>query len=149
LVVYPDQAIVYLGTSNSLISATNAIPHTPDVFGNNWRIGNDEDGDPGRTFNGTIDEVAVFASSLPPTRIAAYYQAATQGGVQVTNIGLTPTTLQFTSINAVDDQVILQWLGLGTLQETTNLAGPWLISPYQHNPVVAPISGNRFYRLQQ
>jgi hypothetical protein len=150
LVIYPSQAILYLGTTNGLRSATNPIAHTPDVFGNNWQIGNDNnDGanDGSRGFNGMIDEVAVFTQSLPPARIAAEYQAALQGGAQITNAAVTPSTLQFTSVDAVAGHVVLQWLGAGTLQEATNILGPWSVSAYQTAPAIVPISGNRFYRL--
>ncbi len=150
MVIYPDKAILYLGSTGALRSATNLIAHTSDVFGNNWQIGHDNNGgNATRTFNGLIDEVAVFTRSISPARIAAYYQAALQGGVLLTNLSVTPSGLRFTSINPVAGQVVLQWLGAGTLEESTNLPGPWVPSPYQNNPVVAPISGNRFYRLRQ
>jgi hypothetical protein len=152
LVIYPNQAILYLGNSNGLRSATNILAHSSDVFANNWQIGNDNNSgsnDGSRTFNGMIDEVAVFNRSLPAARIAAEYQAGLQGGGQVINLGFTPMTLQFTSVDEVSGQVVLQWLGTGTLQESTNVLGPWTVSAYQNEPVIAPISGNRFYRLHQ
>jgi hypothetical protein len=152
MVIYPNQAILYLGNSNGLRSATNTIAHTADVFGNNWQIGHDNNSgsnDGTRTFNGMIDEVAVFNQSLSPARIAAEFQAAFQSGVQVTNAGVTPNVLKFTSVDAVSGQVVLQWIGTGTLQEATNLMGPWNVSAHQSDPVIAPISGNRFYRLQK
>jgi hypothetical protein len=150
MVIYPDKAILYLGTNGVLRSATNVLAHTADVFGNNWQIGHDNNGgNATRTFNGLIDEVSVFTQSLSPTRIAAYYQAGLQGGVTITNIGVAPTTLQFTSINAVSGQAVLQWIGNGTLQEAASVLGPWTNSAYQVNPAVVPISGNRFYRLHQ
>lgn len=150
MVIYPDKAILYLGSTGTLRSATNLLSHTADVFGNNWQIGHDNSGgNATRTFNGYIDEVAVFTHSASPDRIAAFYLAALQGGVLVTNVGTTPAAWQFTSIDVVSEQVVLQWLGTATLQESTNLLGPWIVSPYQSNPVVAPISENRFYRLRQ
>jgi hypothetical protein len=152
MVIYPSQAIVYLANSNGLRSATNPIAHTSDVFGNNWQIGHDNNSgsnDGTRTFNGMIDEVAVFNQSLSPARIAAEYQAALQSAVQVTNSGVAPNVLKFTSVDAVSGQVVLQWIGVGTLQEATNLLGPWSTSAYQSDPAIVPISGNRFYRLKQ
>jgi hypothetical protein len=152
MVIYPNQAILYVGNSNGLRSATNVIAHTSDVFGNNWQIGHDNNNgnnDGSRTFNGMIDEVAVFNQTLPPGRIAAEFQAAFQSGVQVTNAGVTPNVLKFTSVDAVSGQVVLQWIGIGKLQEATNLLGPWSTSAYQNDPAIAPIAGNRFYRLQQ
>ncbi|HWV98267.1 MAG TPA: LamG-like jellyroll fold domain-containing protein [Candidatus Acidoferrum sp.] len=150
MVIYPDKAILYLGSTGTLRSATNVLAHTSDVFGNNWQIGHDNSGgNATRTFNGLLDEVAVFTQSLSPARISAYYQAALQGGVLLTNLSVTPNALQFTEINAVSGQVVLQWLGTGTLQESTNLLGPWTLSPFQNNPAIAPMSGIRFYRLHQ
>lgn len=77
MVIEPNKAIVYL---NGLLSATNAIRHTMDVFGNNWRIGEDAWGDAwgdlSRTFNGVIDEVAIFAHSLTPAQVQEIYDAA-------------------------------------------------------------------------
>jgi len=152
MVIYPSQAILYLGTTNGLRAATNVLAHTSDVFGDNWQIGHDNSSgsnDGTRTFNGMIDEMAVFNRSLLPARIAAYYRAALRGGVQVTNSGVAPNTLRFISVQVVSGQVVLQWLGTGTLQEATNVLGPWRVSAYQNDPAIAPISGNRFYRLQQ
>ena len=71
------------------------------------------------------------------------------GGTQITNIGVAPNILKFTSINAVSGQVVLQWVGSGTLQEAVSILGPWTNSAYQTDPAVIPISGNRFYRLHQ
>lgn len=150
MVIYPDKAILYLGTNGVLRSATNVLAHTSDVFGNSWQIGHDNSGgNASRTYNGLIDEVAVFTQSLSPSRLAAYYQAALVGGTQITNIGIAPNILEFTSINAVSGQAVLQWVGSGTLKEATSILGPWTNSAYQTNPAVIPIAGNRFYRLHQ
>jgi hypothetical protein len=150
MVIYPDKAILYLGTNGVLRSATNVLAHTADVLGNNWQIGHDNNANNAtRTYNGLIDEVAVFTQSLSPARLAAYYQAALVGGTQITNIGVAPTILKFTSINAVSGQAVLQWVGSGTLQEAASILGPWTNSAYQTVPAVIPIAGNRFYRLHQ
>src|SRR5207253_6210535 len=124
MVIYPDKAILYLANTNGLSSATNAIAHTSDVFGNNWQIGHDNNSGNNngtRTFNGFLDEVAVFTKSLPPDRIASYYQAATSTGVAVTNGPITQGPLRFTAINLLDGQVVLQWLGNATLEEATDV----------------------------
>jgi hypothetical protein len=150
MVIDPNQAILFLDNTNGLRTATNVLAHTSDNFANNWQIGHDNSGgNASRTFNGIIDEVAVFNRSISPDRIAAYYQAATQGGVIITNGAVTPNGLKFTSIDAVAGQAVLQWIGSGTLEEATSILGPWTVSPGQGNPVVAPISGTRFYRLHQ
>lgn len=150
MVIYPDKAILYLASTNGLFSATNAIAHNPDAFGNNWQIGHDNNNNNAtRTFNGFIDEVAVFTRSLSPDRIAAYYQAGTSIGVAVTNGPINGSSLRFTAINVLDGQVVLQWLGNATLEESSDLNGPWTTSANQNNPSVAPASGNRFFRLRQ
>ena len=152
LVIYPDKAILYLANTNGLFSATNAIAHTPDVFGNNWQIGHDNNSGNNngtRNFNGTIDEVAVFTRSISSDRIAAYYQAGITSGVAVTNGVVSPAGLRFTSIWVGDAQVVLQWLGNGTLEEAAVLEGPWTVSANQNNPSVLPIAPAKFFRLRQ
>jgi hypothetical protein len=152
LVIYADKAILYMANTNGLVSATNAIVHTSDVFGNNWQIGHDNNSGNNngtRTFNGYIDEVAVFTKSLSPDRIAAYYQAASQAGVSVTNGPVNGGGLRFTAFNVLDGQVVLQWLGSATLEEAPDVNGPWTTSANQNNPSVAPAAGTRFFRLRQ
>jgi hypothetical protein len=137
VVIYPDKGILYLGTSNVLTTATNAIPHTPDVFGNNWHIGNDGIGDPGRTYNGAIDEVAVFNYSLSPAQISQLFGAANVGG----NVTIT--------IQQSGGKVILSW-AQGTLYQSASANGPWTAvsgnppSPYQ----VTPTGTATFYRVK-
>ncbi len=152
MVIYPDKAILYMANTNGLFSATNAIPHTSDVFGNNWQIGHDNNSGNNngtRTFNGFIDEVSVFTKSVSPDQIAAYYQAATQLGVAVTNGPISSGGLRFTAINVIDGHVVLQWLGNAILEEATDLNGPWTASANQNNPSVAPAASIRFFRLRQ
>jgi hypothetical protein len=149
MVIYPEKAILYLANPNGLFSATNAIAHSSDVFGNNWQIGHDNNsGNSTRTFNGYIDEVAVFTKSLAPDRIAAYYQAASQAGVSITNGPVNGGGLRFTAINVLDGEVVLQWLGTAILEEAPDVNGPWIASANQNNPSVAPASGTRFFRLR-
>ena len=67
LVVSPTNAILYMYNAQGELSATNVLNHTSDVFGNNWRIGKDDNNnadDGSRTFTGMIDEVTVFTRSL-------------------------------------------------------------------------------------
>jgi len=62
---------------------------------------------------------------------------------------LTVIPLKFTAIAFSAGQAVIQWSGSGTLQEATNLAGPWADSANQANPQSVPVSGVRFYRLRQ
>ncbi len=137
LVVYPDQAILYLGTTNSIRTATNAIPHTPDVFSGNWRIGNDADGDPGRTFNGSIDEVSVFNHSLSPSQIQALFATANIGAAVTLSITPTPTGYS------------LSW-SQGTLLSSSSPTGPW--TPVAGNPPspypITATGASTFYRVK-
>jgi hypothetical protein len=46
--------------------------------------------------------------------------------------------------------VTISWTGSGTLEEATDLAGPWTQSPSQNNPQSVPATGPRkFYRIHQ
>jgi hypothetical protein len=150
LVIDPTKAVLYLYNTNGLLSATNAIAHQNEVWNGTAQIGNDAAGGGGsRTFNGVMDEVAVFNKAVSPARIAAYYQAGLTGGVIVTNGAVSPALLEFTSINVVSGQAVLQWIGNGMLEEATNVTGPWTPSSSQNNPQIRPASGTRFYRLHQ
>ncbi len=113
VVIEPDKATLYLYNTNGLLSATNAIPHTMDVFGNNWRIGDDGCDNPSRTFNGVIDEVAIFTHSLTPAQIEELYAVGADGLAVLINARLL-----------APNQLEVSW-PLGTLLEADNLAGPW------------------------
>src|SRR5260370_20924792 len=105
LVIDPAKAVLYLYNTNGLLSATNAIAHQNEVWNGTAQIGNDAAGGGGsRTFNGVMDEVAVFNKAVSPTRISAYYHAGVNGSVVVTNSAVTPALLEFTSINVVAGQ---------------------------------------------
>ena len=80
LVVQSNQAAIYLYYIDSvtgqpdLYSAVNAIPHGPQTFtGTTNLIGADASNLAARTFNGDIDEVAVFKSALSSGQILALF----------------------------------------------------------------------------
>ena len=146
--IAPAQAVLYLINSNGLQSATNVVAHAAEIWDGTAQIGNDPtDGTGARTFNGVMDEVAVFRQTLSQATLAGLYQSASQGGAIITN-NLVGADLRFSSINLAGGQVILQWSGSGTLLEATNLTGPWAVSTNQANPQFRSVSGSRFYRLQ-
>jgi hypothetical protein len=148
LVIQPARAMMFLSSAGGLLSATNSIVHQNEAFAvNSWIA--DDYGNGTRSFNGVIDEVTVFNKALSPARLAAYYQAATQGGVVVTNGAVTPSSLRFTSIDLVSGQIVLQWTSAGTLEEAPAVTGPWTALLNQNSPFIAPASGTRFYRLYQ
>jgi hypothetical protein len=66
LVISPSSAVIYLYNTNGFQSATNAIPHTSEAFNTYSLIGGDsaDGGNGARTFNGIMDEVAIFTNSL-------------------------------------------------------------------------------------
>ncbi len=147
--ISPAQAVLYLFTTNGLQAATNAIAHQSEIWDGTAQIGNDAAGGNGaRTFNGVMDEVAVFKKSLSLSALTNLFSAGIQGGSSLTNHPPLPASLQFTSINAAGGQVVLQWIGSGTLEEATNVLGPWTLSTIQGNVQNPPASGSKFYRLR-
>ncbi len=135
MVVAPDGANLYVYNSNGLATANNPIAHTPDAFGNNWHLGNDAAGDPGRTFNGKIDEVAIFPSSLSAAQINDLYGIAT--GHPLVDIAIATS----------GTNVVLTW-PQGSLLQAPSLTGPWTtntgaISPYK----LSPTEQQQFFKL--
>ena len=72
LTIAPNEAVLYLLNSSGRASATNAIPHFNGLLDGAWRIGNDADGDPGRSFNGIMNAVAVFTNVLSGAELNTY-----------------------------------------------------------------------------
>ena len=137
MVIYPDKCILYVDNTNGLSSATNATPHTAQVFLNNWRIGNDALNDPGRTFNGAIDEVAVFPYSLTGAQIQQLFNVAQTAGPAMLNIQLS------------GGNVILTW-PTGTLLQADAASGPYTAVPgHPASPFTLPANGTtKFFRVQ-
>ena len=84
LVIQSNSATIYLCYSNAagihLWSASNAIPHSPETFADGATfIGTDvvngTSPDPGRMFNGSISDVAVFNSALGNDQILQLFGA--------------------------------------------------------------------------
>jgi O-glycosyl hydrolase len=78
LVISPQRAIVYLCNTRGVHSATNAIAHTAEAFNANTLIGDDayDGGNGANTFNGMMDEVAVFNTALTPIQVLNLYSNA-------------------------------------------------------------------------
>lgn len=70
LVIEPSQARIYMDSGAGLVYATNGISHAIEEFNGLTCIGQDTSGS-SRTFNGMIDEVALFNRSLSAAEIAA------------------------------------------------------------------------------
>src|SRR5207244_6815108 len=94
-------------------------------------IGGDPDNSVNRTFDGKIDEVAIFNYSFTPQQVLALYNAALSVKLSIQQIGAI---------------VVLTW-PVGTLLEATNVAGPWATnnatSPYTN----APTGPKKFFRV--
>lgn len=140
VVISPDRAVLGLQNANGSAFATNVLAHTSDVFGNTWLIGRDNNAnadDGSRTFNGTIDEVAVFLRSLSPAEIQELFTSGMSG---------RPVRL---SLERSGNNIILSWPS-GTLLQADQANGPFTpvpnaTSPYTHNIG----AGNKFFRVQQ
>jgi hypothetical protein len=110
IVVEPDKATAYLIDSTGTRSATNVVTHASRAFTDNIRIG----GDPNsamRTFDGRIDEVAIFDHALTAAQIESLYTGEAVVGDPTLNLARN------------GDQITITWDGPGTLQSTTALQG--------------------------
>lgn len=135
LVVTPTNAVVYMtdpANPNNLLSANTAVANSVEAKTGTWYIGADITG-ANRTFNGRIDEVAVFDYSLTPSQIALLNSVGYAGA---------PVSLK---IQLMGGQTVLSW-GHGTLLQAPSAFGPWTTntatSPYTNT---LP-SGTTFYR---
>jgi hypothetical protein len=131
LVIEPTQATLYLYNTNGLSSVINSVTNANVAWDGTGRIGNDEN-NVNRTFNGIMDEVAVFNYAFTPDQVLNLYNAASSVLLNIQKVG---------------GSVVLNW-PKGTLLESTNVTGPWTTniasSPYT-NP---PTGSKKFYRVQ-
>lgn len=128
--ISPTEAVLFLGDQTGLRTATNAIAHASGAFGNTWRIGSDANTDPGRNFNGTMDEVAIFDTTLTVDQVAGLFASGAYVKLQVQKVG---ANIQVT------------W-PQGILLQADELTGPWSTNSAT-SPYVTPASGARkFYR---
>lgn len=129
--ITPTNAVLYLYNTNGLQSATNFTTHSVMSWGGsqaNIRIGCDNPA--ATTFNGKIDEVAVFNRALT----AAEIMQLAGGAV---NLNVVPA----------GNQLQITW-PYGTLLEATNLAGPWSTNANASPYLVTPNEPQKFYRLR-
>jgi hypothetical protein len=76
LVVTPTNATLYSGTNHSIRVAVDTLAQPVQTFAGTTMIGLDvSGGEAARTFNGTIDEVAIFDRALTSSDINALYAA--------------------------------------------------------------------------
>lgn len=139
LVVEPTQVTIHMVRPEGTQTAVNAATHAARSFTDTLRIG----GDPtnvNRTFDGVIDEVAIFNWALSVSDVESIYAGEAISG---------PVELVITQEE--NGQVTLSWQGTGTLQTTTSLDDPaadWQTVPTTGNSLtVVPEDPVRFYRL--
>jgi hypothetical protein len=135
MVISPTNATVYLRDGTGLQS-TNFVRANPSAtFDGNSEIGWDTaGGNGGRLWNGPIADVMVFDSALSPVAVNALYL-----GVPAS------ATLTIAPSGA---NLVVTWPG-GTLQEATQITGPW-------TPTIGATNGTytftpaaiKFYRVQ-
>jgi hypothetical protein len=135
LVVSPQGATIYLYNANGLASTNDPTPLAAQTFGGDWHLGNDAtDANANQTFNGLIDEVTIYGSSLSVQQINALYLGA--------EIGLS----QGISIAPSGQNVVLTW-AQGMLLQAPALTGPWTTNSVATSPYTNTASGTQFYRL--
>ena len=76
LVITPTNATLYCGTNNTLRSAVDTFNQPVQTFGGATYLGLDvSGGESARTFNGSIDDVAIFDRALSESEILALFTA--------------------------------------------------------------------------
>jgi uncharacterized repeat protein (TIGR03806 family) len=97
LVVSPSNAITYLCNSDGVASSTNLVPSTVEAFNSTTLIGDDsyDGGGGGRTFNGVMDDVAVFSYTLTATELFNLYFSAAGGAPRVAAPTASPSNNVF------------------------------------------------------
>jgi hypothetical protein len=143
LAVSPTNATLYIINTNGIQSAANASANPPQAFDATEYIGNYPQGEqsPGdNNFNGNIDEVAIFASTLSQSQILGLFNAA---------LGISPPPPPSRiAISEVGGTIQLQWTG-GTLLEANSLFGPWITNTTATSPyTLSPTNPQEYFRTQ-
>jgi hypothetical protein len=136
LTISPTNATVYIINTSGAQIAVNNVIHSNQLFNATEYIGTYPlEGNLGNNnFNGNIDEVAVFDSTLSQSQIMRLYDAA---------LNIVPLTISQSGSN-----IQLQWTG-GTLLQSTNLLGPWTANPATSPYVFSPTGVQKFFQIQQ
>lgn len=142
LVVTDTNATIYMFNANGSSVASQAHTHAASAFSGETRIGNDMLFT-GWTFNGAIDEAAVFPTALTSLQINSLFVNATRGAT-----GKPDTTVPaFITLGKTATSLQLQWAG--TLLEATNVAGPWTTNTTLISPQNIDATGTqKFYRVK-
>lgn len=89
LAVTPTNATIYLFNTNGFLSATHAYTHVAQKFDGPTLIGEDSLSS-ARTFNGSIDEMALFGQSLTANQLLTLFSAASGVSAFPPSIGSDP-----------------------------------------------------------
>ncbi|HWD91576.1 MAG TPA: LamG-like jellyroll fold domain-containing protein [Verrucomicrobiae bacterium] len=137
LAVSPTDATLYIINANGVQFSTHVNNHDPAAFNATEYIGTYPlEGT--NTFNGFIDEVAIFKSTLSSNQVYGLYQSALGQSV-------VPPAL---SIAPAGTSVQVRWTG-GVLLQATNLLGPWVTNTATSPYTVTPTSPQLFFRAEQ
>lgn len=105
--VEPTRAILYMINADGVKSATNTFAHNVRTFSDTIRIGGDPNSN-NRTFDGTIDEAAIFARALTQDELNRLFQRAL--GSVAPSIAASPTSAE----HFTGDTVTLTVSAVGT-----------------------------------
>ncbi|MGH7940536.1 MAG: LamG-like jellyroll fold domain-containing protein, partial [Limisphaerales bacterium] len=155
LAITPSNATLYFYNPQTSGSAVNPVANPPQSFAAGFALGADPQAiTSNRTFNGEMDEVAVFDYTMSASQLQQLYTAATTGPVTVNT---NPTNIVFSVVN---NQLNLSWPADHTgwqLQAQTNnlsvgISTNWVnvSGTTSTNKVIIPINltnGSVFYRL--
>jgi hypothetical protein len=104
---------------------------------------------PEDTFDGVIDNVAVYNTLLSPDRITAHYNAALTPPLTAPAKAIT-TPPVFGGFKVTSGQLSISWTGSAQLQRSTNVAGPYTTVSGATSPYTEPTTNARvFFRLAQ
>jgi hypothetical protein len=142
VVVTPTNATLYLYNTNGLATNVNVNAHAPSSFTGETRIGSDAQPGEIRNFNGKIEQAVAFNYSLNPNQIAQVYTNGS--GMPLVSY---PTNANLTIASPSPGNLQLNWTA-GTLEETTNLAGPWTTNPATPPYTVPTTAPQKFYRIR-
>jgi hypothetical protein len=138
LAVSPTDATLYIINANGVQSAVDTRNHDPAAFNAPECIGY-YPLEGGANFNGNIDEVAIFKSTLSSNQVYSLYESALGQNIVPPALTLTPV--------GNDSQV--RWTG-GVLLQATNLVGPWITNTAATSPyTVSPTNPQQFFRAKQ
>ena len=133
VVIEPAMAVLYLYNTNGQRSATNTVSHTSEAWNGEARIGGDAE-HLARTFNGIIDEVAVFRYALTPAQVLNLYN------------GTAPPSTRLT-LQRIGSNLRLSWPE-GSLQSANAVTGTWSVVTEASSPYdITATETQKFYRV--